>query len=523
MTDIIEHRADVDPGAPDDPAGAPPPVPSAPGDRPRLAWLRLVALVAALVALGLFGGWFVLLIVVAIILSIFLHEMGHYLVAKKCGMKVTEFFIGFGPRLWSFRRGETEYGVKAIPAGAYVRIIGMHSLEDADPADEPRTYRSKSYPKRLATVLAGPFMNLLIGFVLLFAIAVGFGTPNADRWTVGRVVDGSAAAEAGVQPGDRLVSLNGQPVGQFSSLSGLIQDNAGKPVELVVERDGRQVTLDTTIGWKLDAAGAAALAPLSAGDLVLSVNGNPVADYESLARQLASLPAGTARVQFEHSGYAYETEVTVPVTLPAQGSQGFLGVGPTVPRERQGPIPALGYAASTFGDVTVASVQGMGKFFSPAGLGKYAKLVFSTPPSGSTNDNAEVTPIQPTQPGAPVVKSSTGGSPSDESRVLSIFGVIRLGSQAAEGGGAVAFLFLLLTVNIFLGLINLVPLLPFDGGHAAVATYEAIRGRIAGRPYRVNMAKLMPVTYAVLFLMIGIGLSSIYLDVVSPAQNPFGP
>ena len=523
MTDIIEHRPEVDPGSPGDPAGTPPPVPSAPDGKPRMAWLRLVALLGALLALGLLAGWFVLLIVVAIIVSIFLHELGHYLVAKKCGMKVTEFFIGFGPRLWSFHRGETEYGVKAIPAGAYVRIVGMHSLEDTDPVDEPRTYRSKSYPKRLATVLAGPFMNLLIGFVLLFAIAVGFGTPNADQWTVGRVVDGSAADRAGLQPGDRLVTFNGQPVGQFSSVSGLVQDTAGTPVDLVVERDGEQITLNATIGWKLDAAGAAGLAPLMPGDLVLSVNGDPVTDYQALARQLAALPPGTARIQFEHGGFAYETDVAVPVTLAEQGSQGFLGVGPEVPRERQGPLPALGYAATTFGDVTVASVQGMGKFFSPAGLGKYAKLVFSTPPSGSDSDESDVSPVQPAQAGAPAVSVGNGSTSDDENRVLSIFGVIRLGSQAAEGGGAVAFLFLLLTVNIFLGLINLVPLLPFDGGHAAVATYEAIRGRIAGRPYRVNMAKLMPVTYAVLFLMIGIGLSSIYLDVVSPAQNPFGP
>ena len=107
--------------------------------------------------------------------------------------------------------------------------------------------------------------------------------------------------------------------------------------------------------------------------------------------------------------------------------------------------------------------------------------------------------------------------------MLSILGVIRLGSQAADAAGAVTFLFLLITVNIFLGLINLVPLLPFDGGHAAVAVYEGIRSRIAHRPYRVNMARLMPITYAVVFLMVGLGLSSMYLDIVNPAQNPFQP
>ena len=111
-------------------------------------------------------------IIVGLILTIMLHEWGHYIAAKKSGMKVTEFFLGFGPRIWSFRKGETEYGIKAIPAGGYVRIIGMTNLEEVDPEDEPRTYRQATVGKRLITVLVGIIVNLSIALVLIFAATV---------------------------------------------------------------------------------------------------------------------------------------------------------------------------------------------------------------------------------------------------------------------------------------------------------------------------------------------------------------
>src|SRR5207244_11876420 len=107
-------------------------------------------------------------IIVGLIITIMLHEWGHYIAAKKSGMKVTEFFLGFGPRVWSFRRGETEYGVKAIPAGGYVRIVGMNNLEEVDPEDEPRTYRQAKFSKRLTVVVAGVSVNLVLAYCLLF-------------------------------------------------------------------------------------------------------------------------------------------------------------------------------------------------------------------------------------------------------------------------------------------------------------------------------------------------------------------
>jgi len=162
-----------------------------------------VLLLGGLVVLAMFAGAWALVIVGALIVSIFLHEAGHFLAAKQAGMKVTEYFLGFGPKIVSFRRGETEYGIKAIPAGAYVRIIGMNDLEEVDPADEGRTYREKGYWARLRVVLAGPAMNFLIAFVLLLAVLVAYGQQAPSKWTVSDVGSGTAAAAAGLKTGDR--------------------------------------------------------------------------------------------------------------------------------------------------------------------------------------------------------------------------------------------------------------------------------------------------------------------------------
>lgn len=509
MTDILP-----------DPTETNPPSGGAPVEQPvsrTNSWLRLAALGLGIVALGLIAGISVLAIVLAIVLSVFLHELGHYLVAKRAGMKVTEFFLGFGPRIWSFRRGETEYGVKVLPAGAYVRIIGMHNLEQVDPADESRTYRAQPYRKRLPVVLAGPFANFAIAFVLLFAIFVGWGQQNIENWTVDRVVAGSAADEAGLQPGDRIVRFNGEPVTDFASLSGLISESPGGTVAIEYDRDGEAVSATVPLGWRLDAEAAAELAPLRTGDQVVSVDGRDVTTYDALAAQLAAADAGTATVVFDRQGYRYETDVTTPAQLPAVGYAGFLGVGPDVPLERLDPLAAVGEAATSFGSVVKESVLGIGKLFSPSGIGDY----FDTVTSASSSDEAttDTAAIRPVESAAPVVSS---GEPQNQNRPISILGIGRLGAQALDSG-ATAFLWLLVIVNIFFGLFNLLPLPPLDGGHAVVATYEAIREKISGRRYRVDIAKLMPVTYAVIVLLLLIGLPAIYLDIVDPVQNPFGP
>jgi RIP metalloprotease RseP len=119
-----------------------------------------------------------LAIVLGIVVLIMAHEAGHYVAAKRAGMKVTEFFLGFGPRVWSFRHGETEYGVKAVPAGGYVRIVGMNNLEEVDPGDEGRTYRQGTFGQRMTVVLAGVTVNILLAIVLFFVVFALRGVPD---------------------------------------------------------------------------------------------------------------------------------------------------------------------------------------------------------------------------------------------------------------------------------------------------------------------------------------------------------
>jgi membrane-associated protease RseP (regulator of RpoE activity) len=210
----------------------------------------LVLFLVALAGLAIFvpGSRIPLAIVVGIVLMVMLHEAGHYIMAKRAGMKVTEFFLGFGPRLWSFRRGETEYGVKALPLGGYVRIVGMSNLEEVDPADEPRTYRKGSYSNRLKVVLAGVTVNLLIAFALFFVVIVGRGVADGPSTTVNAVVANSAASAAGLEPGDRIVAIDGTAVDNWDELKRGIEARGGESTVFTVERDGRQLEVSTTLG-----------------------------------------------------------------------------------------------------------------------------------------------------------------------------------------------------------------------------------------------------------------------------------
>ena len=173
--------------------------------------LRALALLAGFALIGVYAGVVWLLTICALLFMVFMHELGHYLTARWAGMKVTEFFIGFGPRIWSFRHGETEYGVKAIWLGAYVRVIGMNNLEKVAPEDESRAFRCQSYPRKLLVLTAGSAMHFLMAFALLFAglqldetIARGDTSRELrDDWTLATVSPDSAAQAAGLRPGDR--------------------------------------------------------------------------------------------------------------------------------------------------------------------------------------------------------------------------------------------------------------------------------------------------------------------------------
>ena len=474
----------------------------------------LLGLLLALLGWVAVARWWLFVLIVAIVASVFLHEMGHFLMAKRNGMKVTEFFIGFGPRIWSFRRGETEYGLKLVPAGAYVRIIGMHSLEDiAAGDDEERTYRSKSYWRRMPVVLAGPVVNLALGFLLLVVVFAGFGHPSADQWRISTVSDSSAAQAAGLEPGDRLLTFDGQPIGAFDDFTSVIRANAGSTVQLGIERDGRRIDVPATIGWSLDTSGARALAHLVPGDRVVAVGGTTVASYDQTAAALSSA-SGPTELTFERNGRTFTTTVDAPVDLPADGARGFLGVSPESVLVHAGIVSATGQAAGAFGETITGSVSAMGRIFSPSGIGRLAQHVAN---GGSVVDG-DVVPVDGGSSSGASVPAGGSSTSSNVDRPMSLLGIVNIGTQLGEQTGWAGVLALLATVNIFLGLINLVPLLPFDGGHIAVATYEEVRTRLSGKPYRVNMAKLMPLTYVVVLLMVGLFASTLYLDAVDPVK-----
>ncbi len=250
MTDTVHRPEPPAPRPPTDPRGE---LASSP--------TRVALIAVATVLFGLWAGVGWLVVILALMVMIFLHELGHFLTAKWSGMKATEFFIGAGPRIWSFRRGETEYGFKAIPVLAYVRIIGMNNLDEVAPEDEPRTYRQQSFPKRFLVATAGSGMHFLQAFVLFALVFAVFGVPAsnvyADRigdgidesdWIVGEVVDRSAAERAGLEVGDDIVSIAGEPVTEFADIGPLVTDRAGDDVPIVIERDGREQTVTATIG-----------------------------------------------------------------------------------------------------------------------------------------------------------------------------------------------------------------------------------------------------------------------------------
>jgi len=438
VTDVTETQSDTgETGAAQGQPEAPPPM-SLPDRR-----VTLAAVVALVALLGLAGGWQLLVVVASIIVMIVLHELGHYIAAKKSGMKVTEFFLGFGPRLWSIRRGETEYGVKAIPAGAYVRIIGMHNLDEVPPEDEPRTYRQQSYPKRMAVATAGSAMHFLQAIVAVFLVFTIFGAPGGHLFTqvndfrIKSVVDGSGAQRAGIEPGDGIVAIDGERVDSFSKLHDVVVPRQGKQVQIVVTRDGQQITKDVTIG--------------------------------------------------EADGH------------------GFLGVEPQAPpSQRVAPLTAAGRTFTEVGHISSQTFGFFGSFFSPSGLSQFADTVVNR---GETASNADT-------PSGSNTGQSSGSSQVDENRPVSIIGAARFGSEIV-GEGAFAFLAFFASINVVIGIFNLIPLLPLDGGHVAIATYERIRSR-KGRPYHADVMKLMPLAYAVVMVLVVLGAATIFLDIVNP-------
>jgi membrane-associated protease RseP (regulator of RpoE activity) len=389
----------------------------------------------------------VVIFVVAVLISVILHEAGHFLTAKKFGMKVTQFFVGFGNTVWSTKRGETEYGVKSLPFGAFVRITGMTTFDEVDPADEPRAMRNKPRWQRAIVMVAGSFMHFALAFVLLIGLALIVGQASNTSTTIGAVStcvpanvkaldqgscqhsQGTAPArKAGIRTGEQIVAIAGKPVRTWVQLGAVIRAQpAGKPVPVVVQRGGKRLTLSVT-----------------------------------------------------------------PVAVPGRNGS-YLGIGDALVFQRASPLGALSFAGSAFGQVLTGSAQAVAKL--PAALPDLFAKNRSHTPAGN---------------------------------VSSVVGVANIAGQAVAAGGgwqviASDLLLIVISLNIFIGAFNLLPLLPLDGGHLAVIIYEQVRAwlaRLRGRPDPglADLQRLVPVSVGVFALLIGLGVLLMAADIFNPVH-----
>jgi membrane-associated protease RseP (regulator of RpoE activity) len=440
----------------------------------------------------------VLFVALGVGLSIGLHEIGHLVPAKKFGVKVTQYMVGFGPTVWSTRRGETEYGLKAIPLGGYIRMIGMFpprpgdpegtirvsstgrfsqladearqlSLEEIKPGDEDRVFYKLSVPRKVVVMMGGPVMNLVIAVVLLTGLVTLYGqqevkdgavvasvsecvvpASQADTKTACAPSDPKTPAFlAGIKPGDKLVSVAGQPIKRTVDVGKLIRPRVGQQVPIVVIRDGAEKTLQVT----------------------------PI---RNTVQQVG--PDGTPLVNADGE----------PVVVDA----GFVGVSsaPVTALERQ--------------SVTVV----------PGILGDQVKHIAGVL-------------LHIPQRMTDVAQAAFGSEARDPNGPVSVVGVGRMAGEISSGSivgldtsAKIAILVNLIAgLNIALFVFNLIPLLPLDGGHVAGALWEGLKrgtARLLKRPDpgHVDVAKALPVAYAVSSVLIVMSLLLMYADVVKPVK-----
>ena len=385
----------------------------------RTSAISSAALLALFVWLGVTSPW-TFVFVVGLLVSVFLHEMGHFVTASRSGMKVTQFFMGFGPRLWSTQRGEVEYGIRALPLGAFVRIVGMNNLDECDPADEPRAYRAQSYPKRMLVITAGSLMHGVIALVLFFGVYATSGryTETGDVLVTSPPAANSPAEQSGVVLGDVIREIDGIVVSSRDQfIDQIVSKKPGQTVTVIVDRSGERVSLNATLG------------------------NNPV-----------------------------DTSIA------------YFGVASwSLDYVRVNPVKAIGYASQDLVVTAGRSVAGVFVVLNPVNI-----------INSVIDDKADPA----TRPGT-------------------VVGASQLGGEIGRQDGLKGVLLLLASVNIFVGVFNLFPLLPFDGGHAAIATYERFRSR-RGKTYRADVGKMVPVATMVVGLLALLLIVGLYLDLTQP-------
>lgn len=407
----------------------------------------------------------VVLFAFGIALSIALHEFGHLLIAKAFGMKVRRYYIGFGPTLFSFSRGETEYGLKAIPAGGFCDIAGMTALDEVTPEEAPRAMYRQSAWKRIAVMLGGPITHFALGIALVYGLAVAGGIPNLD-----------GAAEAQAQPRPAVV-------GQLTCAVSQAQD---------------RTLPDCAPG----SVGPAADAGIATGDTITAVNGEPTATFDDVVAATRPLD-GTATFTVQRDGQLLQVPVQVQQVeryvategnpdgvLTAVGAIGVVSAPlPAVPNLQYSPLSAVGGTVAFTGTLFEQTWQGLLRF--PEKI--------------------------------PAVVRAIGGGERDADTPISVVGASRIGGEVAEKGYWDSFVLLLAGLNFFIGVFNLLPLLPLDGGHMAVTAYEKVRNTVRlwrGKPIGapVDYTKLLPLTYVAILIGGGISVLTIIADVVNPIQ-----
>lgn len=455
MTNLVASRPTAG-------GGAPGPRPASPGLLVGIAG-SLVLVVGLAVATG--NGIYLLGaagFVVALLLSVTLHEAGHFLTARRYGMKATQFFCGFGPTVWSRQRGETEYGVKAIPAGGFVKIVGMTSLEEVDPADEPRAFWRQPARQRAVVLAAGSTVHFLLAVLLVLLASFAIGTP-AER-----------------PPG-------------ISAVTECVPVSADAAIR-AARGTGPQCPEGDSVAPPAQAAG------LRAGDVLVSVNGEPTRSYDEFLVQVRANPERAVDIVVERDGTRQDVTVTpVQVERPSLTGRGevetvgAIGVAPRYrwTTERLGPVEALQESGAT----AVRMLDGIQR---------------------------TVTEKLPTI-------TQVYSEDRDPAGFIGVVGAGRISGEVLASEETLSFkllqfVLLVAGLNLFVGLFNLLPLLPLDGGHLAVLAFEQARDKLrrmrgyTGELLRVDLTKLLPLTYAVVVLFAGFTVWLLGADIVNPIR-----
>ncbi|MGV9410880.1 M50 family metallopeptidase [Nocardia sp. NPDC003693] len=389
------------------------------------------------------------LFALGITVSVALHECGHMWAAQATGMKVRRYFIGFGPKVFSFRRGETEYGLKALPLGGFCDIAGMTALDELEPEELDRAmYRQKTW-KRLFVMSGGILMNFLLGFLLIMLLAVVWGLPRFDQPPATQLGAMSCVASQG--PDQKVIPCSGE--------------------------------------------GPAQKAGLQRGDIVTAVNGTAIETWQEFRDQTEKQTG-----PFTYTVERGDEKLTVTVT----------------------PEQAATYPVKD-GPVKMVSKVGVGQdFYGPVQYGFFAAIPASAAFTGEIGLRTLQSLAQMPAKVADLWEAVTGGERDPETPV-SVYGASKIGGETAERGIWSLFVLTLASLNFFLGVFNLLPLLPLDGGHIAVVIYEKLRNLFRNRKGLpdgppVDYLKLLPATYVVVVLGGAYMILTLAADIVNPIK-----